>query len=339
MDGGGKLLTAVLLVACGALGALVFSRDDAAPAAATIQTYGHSDTLVRRTTGPITLDLGQESAVVVPDSGPPNAVTPSQASASGRPAAPIDARPLGRLASEFPPTSGLAPLQTVDAYRAASEFAAPSSSLTESSDGRRPLSNLLSAPQLPERFPGPEFETDPPVAPRPAPSPVQSHNSRPLLGPPITTGASAAAPSSPGRMTPISSTVRSGQAQEAAPQTAVAAEAPPPAVAAPRRFVPLKRHTVRDGDTLADLSRRYYGDDSFAAALFEANRGVLSSPDLLPIGAVLTIPAREWADADPTSGAAASGSTTPAAVLVPKPEFNAFGAPPTSAAPAAPTQP
>jgi phage tail protein X len=336
LDGGGKLLTAVLLVACGALGALVFSRDDAAPAAPTAQTYGHADTLVRRTTGPITLDLGQESDIVVPDLAPQIAASPQQASISGRPAAPVDARPQGRLAAEFPPTSGLVPLQTVDAYRAASEFAAPSSSLTESPDGRRPLSNLLSAPQLPERFPGPEFETDPPVAPRPAPSTAQPENSRPLLGPPITTGApSAAALSSPGRMTPISSTVRSGQAQEAAPQTAVAAEASPPAVAAPRRFVPLKRHTVRDGDTLADLSRRYYGDDSFAAALFEANRGVLSSPDLLPIGAVLTIPARELAVAGPTFGAAAL-SSTPAAVLVPKPEFNAFGAPPINAAPSQP---
>lgn len=336
MDGGGKLLTAVLLVACGALGALVFSRDDAVPPAPTAQTYGHSDTLVRRTTGPITLDLGQESAVVVPGLTTPVAATPLQAPISGRPAAPIDARPQGRLASEFPPASGLVPLQTVDAYRVASDFAAPSSSLTESTDGRRPLSNLLSAPQLPERFPGTEFETDPPVAPRAAPSTAQPDNSRPMLGPPITTGApSTAAPNSPGRMTPISSTVRSGQAQEAAPQTAVAAEASPPAVAAPRRFVPLKRHTVRDGDTLADLSRRYYGDDSLAAALFEANRGVLSSPDLLPIGAVLTIPAREFAVAGPTSGTAAAGST-PAAVLAPKPEFNAFGAPPTNAAPAQP---
>lgn len=49
-------------------------------------------------------------------------------------------------------------------------------------------------------------------------------------------------------------------------------------------------HTLRDGDTLALLSQRYYGSPDYAGFLFAQNRDVLKSPDLLPIGARLRIP-------------------------------------------------
>jgi phage tail protein X len=47
---------------------------------------------------------------------------------------------------------------------------------------------------------------------------------------------------------------------------------------------------VKDGDTLAKLAQRYWGDAGLAEPLFEANRAVLSEPDPLPIGVVLQIP-------------------------------------------------
>jgi nucleoid-associated protein YgaU len=53
------------------------------------------------------------------------------------------------------------------------------------------------------------------------------------------------------------------------------------------------RHRIVDGDTLPQLAQRYLGSAERQGEIFEANRGVLSSPDLLPIGAMLKIPAPE----------------------------------------------
>ncbi len=52
-----------------------------------------------------------------------------------------------------------------------------------------------------------------------------------------------------------------------------------------------RSHSIRDGDTLASISRQYYGSINFAGFLYAENRDALSSPDLLPIGRVLRIPA------------------------------------------------
>lgn len=56
--------------------------------------------------------------------------------------------------------------------------------------------------------------------------------------------------------------------------------------AAPRE----RRHRIVDGDTLARLAERYWGDAKLADSLFEANRAVLPSPDPLPLGVTITIP-------------------------------------------------
>ncbi len=58
-------------------------------------------------------------------------------------------------------------------------------------------------------------------------------------------------------------------------------------------------HTLRDGDTLALLSQRFYGSPDYAGFLFAQNRDVLKSPDLLPIGVRLRIPATPRASAQP----------------------------------------
>ena len=53
-----------------------------------------------------------------------------------------------------------------------------------------------------------------------------------------------------------------------------------------------RTHRVVDGDTLARLAKRYWGDEKLAAALFNANQATLSSPDPLPLGVTLRIPAQ-----------------------------------------------
>lgn len=60
-----------------------------------------------------------------------------------------------------------------------------------------------------------------------------------------------------------------------------------------RHFAPTSdatRHVVVDGDTLSSLAVRYLGRAEAYLEIFEFNRDVLASPDLLPIGAVLRIP-------------------------------------------------
>lgn len=51
-----------------------------------------------------------------------------------------------------------------------------------------------------------------------------------------------------------------------------------------------RKHRLNDGDTLARLAERYYGDARRAEEIFAANRAVLNSPDLLPLGIEIFIP-------------------------------------------------
>jgi hypothetical protein len=62
----------------------------------------------------------------------------------------------------------------------------------------------------------------------------------------------------------------------------------PAAEPAPQRI-----HRVVDGDTLAKLAARYLGSSDRYGEIFAANRPLLSTPDLLPIGAQLVIPPRQ----------------------------------------------
>ncbi len=51
-------------------------------------------------------------------------------------------------------------------------------------------------------------------------------------------------------------------------------------------------HRIVDGDTLCSLAERYLASADRHAEIYEANRGVLSNPDILPIGVKLKIPPR-----------------------------------------------
>ncbi len=67
-----------------------------------------------------------------------------------------------------------------------------------------------------------------------------------------------------------------------------------PSSAAPS-LLPPKTHIVVDGDSLAKLAKRYLDSPDRADVIFAANRDVLKSPDLLPIGVELKIPGRATA--------------------------------------------
>jgi nucleoid-associated protein YgaU len=68
----------------------------------------------------------------------------------------------------------------------------------------------------------------------------------------------------------------------------------PPAA---RRLAADVRHKIVDGDTLAAIARRYLGAGERSLELFEYNRDVLVTPELLPIGKELRIPPRDFSPA------------------------------------------
>ncbi|MBC8870746.1 MAG: hypothetical protein H8E44_15090 [Planctomycetes bacterium] len=67
-----------------------------------------------------------------------------------------------------------------------------------------------------------------------------------------------------------------------------------------------ERHRIVDGDTLPKLAQAYFGDRDRYLDIFQANRGVLSDPRLLPIGVELAIPANAR---EQNSGRRAAAST------------------------------
>ena len=74
-----------------------------------------------------------------------------------------------------------------------------------------------------------------------------------------------------------------------------------------------RTHTIVDGDTLAALAQRYLGSAARAMEIYEANRDVLTSPALLPIGSELKIPPRRV----PSAGASVRPSD--GSMVVPPP--------------------
>ncbi len=58
----------------------------------------------------------------------------------------------------------------------------------------------------------------------------------------------------------------------------------------------LKTHQIRKGDTLEKIAMDYLGSANKAEEIFELNRSVLVSPDLLPIGKIIKLPKVEPAD-------------------------------------------
>jgi nucleoid-associated protein YgaU len=50
------------------------------------------------------------------------------------------------------------------------------------------------------------------------------------------------------------------------------------------------KYTVEKGDTLGSIAKHFYGEPKKYTQIFEANRHILSNPDVIEIGQELTIP-------------------------------------------------
>jgi phage tail protein X len=68
---------------------------------------------------------------------------------------------------------------------------------------------------------------------------------------------------------------------------------PEPLLRLPRPKAPPRPYRLRDGDTLERIADRLLGNRQRASEIFELNRGLLSQPDLLPVGATIMLPPRE----------------------------------------------
>jgi nucleoid-associated protein YgaU len=76
----------------------------------------------------------------------------------------------------------------------------------------------------------------------------------------------------------------------------------------------VRSHIVVDGDSLAKLAERYLDDPQRASEIFELNRALLAHPDVLPIGAEITIPARSANTLQSANETPQSLRTAPAAL-------------------------
>ncbi|HTU26289.1 MAG TPA: tail protein X [Pirellulales bacterium] len=101
---------------------------------------------------------------------------------------------------------------------------------------------------------------------------------------------------------------------------------------------PVRTHVVADGDTLAKLAARYLGSADRYGEIFAANRPLLSSPDLLPIGVQLVIPPRRRpappSELDPADAPAIAPVGVPSAAAPQMPELDVVAAPPATRLPA-----
>ena len=68
---------------------------------------------------------------------------------------------------------------------------------------------------------------------------------------------------------------------------------PQPVVRLPRPKSQPRPYRLRDGDTLEKIAERLLGNGQRADEIFELNRGLLTRPDLLPVGVTILLPPRE----------------------------------------------
>lgn len=159
---------------------------------------------------------------------------------------------------------------------------------------------LPSAPQPAAPWPtpaGPGPEASWPAA-GPAPAPVARSDYRPPEPPaPLPPPAIGAVGSGPD----LSAAYRSTLAVP--PPPLIDGQRPPPvAVGWTARFSresqqrrelqppPASTYRVRDGDDLTGIAARFYGTPAAAALIWQANRGLLADPAVLPIGVELVLP-------------------------------------------------
>jgi nucleoid-associated protein YgaU len=66
--------------------------------------------------------------------------------------------------------------------------------------------------------------------------------------------------------------------------------APPVQPPTPQSAGEVSLYEVKPGDSLSALAQRFYGKASLYPKIFEANRDILSNPDLIKVGQKLKIP-------------------------------------------------
>ena len=66
--------------------------------------------------------------------------------------------------------------------------------------------------------------------------------------------------------------------------------APPIPPLVPQKMEEETTYVVQPGDTLSALAQRFYGKASLYPKIFEANRDILSNPNLIKVGQKLRIP-------------------------------------------------
>ena len=84
---------------------------------------------------------------------------------------------------------------------------------------------------------------------------------------------------------------RGHRTRESAPGTTRPRNGGVPRVVAEGVTPGLQTHTIQPGDTLSSLAGKYLGSQNRFQEIFDHNRNVLTSPDRLPEGVVLSIPA------------------------------------------------
>jgi LysM repeat protein len=93
------------------------------------------------------------------------------------------------------------------------------------------------------------------------------------------------------RMVKTENTINKIQVLEPRAAQPGSAQAPLPGpIPAPPRIGEETIYEVQKGDTLSALAQRFYGKASLYPKIFEANRDILSNPDLIKIGQKLRIP-------------------------------------------------
>lgn len=110
-----------------------------------------------------------------------------------------------------------------------------------------------------------------PAGPAQAPGLANAYRSTLDVPPPPLLDGQAAPPLAPGW-------ARHGQGE---PRSGLTAR---PVAQQPRVYV------VRDGDDLTGIATRFYGHPAAAASIWQANRGLLPDPGVLPIGAAILLP-------------------------------------------------
>ena len=51
-----------------------------------------------------------------------------------------------------------------------------------------------------------------------------------------------------------------------------------------------QKYDVQQGDTLSKIAERFYGDPALYPKIFDANRDVLTDPNVIKVGQTLRIP-------------------------------------------------